>query len=153
MDIIENFYESKSVLDELCKNLFLLFEQNDKFGIIKTSDIKYLDLSESKHSNLKIVVNLYNYNDVLPRETMEFDREVLLNCDEQTIRQWIERSKEIIEKIYISKLNKFYKDFSGKDFVLIHAGIVNYKTLCDKMTDNEIAKYIANYVIENEENK
>lgn len=148
MDILNKYSESKKELDLLSKQVFSLFEENDVYGIIKTSDIKFLELSIHKQHDELVVVGLCDYSGIIPKISFEAKRSDILDFIEKNIIDlWIEISKSIVEKANEVKAKKFMKDYRTFDHGLIYLLISNYEKLSNSgKTDSEIAKIVAKNV-------
>ena len=120
MDIFSSYQEMKEELNIAEKSCFAMFEANDTFKIIDSSDIKYAEFAQHRQDDTKLVVNLYNYADSVPVMSFDGNRKDLLESSEKVIDIWLEASKEVYIKAITAKLNKFSRNFqSDYDKLLI----------------------------------
>jgi site-specific recombinase XerC len=89
------------------KSCFAMFEANDTFKIIDSSDIKYAEFAQHRQDDTKLVVNLYNYADSVPVMSFDGNRKDLLESSDKVIEIWLEASKEVYIKAITAKLNNF----------------------------------------------
>lgn len=145
MDILSKYTETKKELDLLAKQVFSLFDENDVYGIINSSNVKYLEICDHKQFDNLVIINMGDYGDIAPILTFESDRKIVLEFDEESlIELWIQTSKNIIEKSNELKAKKFMKDYHKNDHGLIHLVISNYEKLSNLgKNDAEIAKLAA----------
>jgi hypothetical protein len=109
----------KEALNIAEKSCFAMFEANDTFKIIDSSDIKYAEFAQHRQDDTKLVVNLYNYADSVPVMSFDGNRKDLLKSSEKVIDIWLEASKEVYIKAITAKLNKFSRDFQSDDDKLL----------------------------------
>ncbi|ADG36019.1 hypothetical protein Acj61p054 [Acinetobacter phage Acj61] len=119
MDIFSSYQEMKEELNIAEKSCFAMFEANDTFKIIDSSDIKYAEFAQHRQDDTKLVVNLYNYADSVPVMSFDGNRKDLLESSEKVIDIWLEASKEVYIKAITAKLNKFSRDFQSDDDKLL----------------------------------
>jgi ribosomal protein L30E len=119
MDIFSSYQEMKEELNIAEKSCFAMFEANDTFKIIDSSDIKYAEFAQHRQDDNKLVVNLYNYADSVPVMSFDGNRKDLLESSEKVIDIWLEASKEVYIKAITAKLNKFSRDFQSDDDKLL----------------------------------
>jgi ribosomal protein L30E len=119
MDIFSSYQEMKEELNIAEKSCFVMFEANDTFKIIDSSDIKYAEFAQHRQDDTKLVVNLYNYADSVPVMSFDGNRKDLLESSEKVIDIWLEASKEVYIKAITAKLNKFSRDFQSDDDKLL----------------------------------
>lgn len=119
MDIFSSYQEMKEELNIAEKSCFAMFEANDTFKIIDSSDIKYAEFAQHRQDDTKLVVNLYNYADSVPVMSFDGNRKDLLKSSEKVIDIWLEASKEVYIKAITAKLNKFSRDFQSDDDKLL----------------------------------
>lgn len=119
MDIFSSYQEMKEELNIAEKSCFAMFEANDTFKIIDSSDIKYAEFAQHRQDDTKLVVNLYNYADSVPVMSFDGNRKDLLESSEKVIKIWLEASKEVYIKAITAKLNKFSRDFQSDDDKLL----------------------------------
>lgn len=115
MDIFSSYQEMKEALNVAEKSAFAMFEANDTFKIIDSSDIKFAEFAPHRQDDNKLVVNLYNYADSVPIVSFDGNRKDLLDCNENVIKIWQEASKAVFSKAITAKLNKFMRDFQSDD--------------------------------------
>lgn len=119
MDIFSSYQEMKEELNIAEKSCFAMFEANDTFKIIDSSDIKYAEFAQHRQDDTKLVVNLYNYADSVPVMSFDGNRKDLLESSDKVIEIWLEASKEVYIKAITAKLNKFSRDFQSDDDKLL----------------------------------
>ena len=119
MDIFSSYQEMKEELNIAEKSCFAMFEANDTFKIIDSSDIKYAEFAQHRQDDTKLVVNLYDYADSVPVMSFDGNRKDLLESSEKVIDIWLEASKEVYIKAITAKLNKFSRDFQSDDDKLL----------------------------------
>ena len=119
MDIFSSYQEMKEELNIAEKSCFVMFEANDTFKIIDSSDIKYAEFAQHRQDDTKLVVNLYNYADSVPVMSFDGNRKDLLESSDKVIEIWLEASKEVYIKAITAKLNKFSRDFQSDDDKLL----------------------------------
>lgn len=154
MDPLNKFTQAKEELRVIQKALFLMFEENDIFGIIRQDELTYMEFVDHRHDDTKVIIELYNYRDTVPRITFEADRAASLACDETTITMWIEASKNIVERAMAAKAKKFLKTFSSEDFQLISLVINAHDPLAKAgKSQDEIATTVAKSLIAHLSNK
>lgn len=144
MDILSDYERTKKAIQEVQKKLFELLEANDTYKIIKTSDLAFLDFTDSRNNETMISINLYAYHEVAPRVVFDVPREIALACDSAIVKIWHNVSKDIVDRTNATKLRKFFKDFPEVDHRLIHLAVTNYpKMAAAGMSDNKIAEKVA----------
>lgn len=143
MDIFNSYSETKEALAEIQRQTFSMFEDNDVYNIIGLYDLKYLDYSEDKQDNTKLVVNLYNYADSVPAMVFSADRVKLLACSKDLIDIWHDAGCAIIEKANAAKLAKFMRDFQSESDKQLIGLLCSVHGLMEDKMDTEIAKIVA----------
>lgn len=143
MDILDRFNESKEAIVEIEKALFDVFETNDPYGIIRNSDLTYLDFTDHKQDKSKLVINLYSYKDVVPRISFDCNRASTLSCKDGVIETWVAKCQEIVLTANILKCKRFLKAFDPIDHDLIARLIVTHSKCKNSYSDAKIAEFAA----------
>ncbi|ADG59964.1 hypothetical protein Acj9p064 [Acinetobacter phage Acj9] len=148
MDVLSTFTESKEAMAEVQRALFTLFESNDKYQIIRHSDLTFLELIPSRTEENVVSVHMFNYKDVTPRIVFDAPRTEVLACDESTITMWLDASRKIIERTNLAKLKRFAKEFPSTDHDLIACWITNHKHLVasGKRSEEDGLELVAKHV-------
>lgn len=134
MDILNNYLSAKAEMRKLSNLLFDQFTQNDLYGLIKKSDISYLSISDHKDNDLLVIIELYNYNDTLPKLQFQTNRDILewINDPpkiEYVVEVWHMFCVSHLEKMNSLMIQKFLKTFTQHDHIIIETVIKNYEQM------------------------
>ena len=149
MDIFSSYQEMKEELNIAEKSCFAMFEANDTFKIIDSSDIKYAEFAQHRQDDNKLVVNLYNYADSVPVMSFDGNRKDLLESSDKVIEIWLEASKEVYIKAITAKLNKFSRDFQSDDDKLLIGLLCALEPVIRGKPKSNAVKIVADVYVKN----